>query len=176
VSTRIELGRFGRPHGIRGAVWLWPHNESSDLLKPGRTIQVGTTADDVRGYEVEEARRDGAGYVLRLKGVADRDLAGSLNGMLWYEVRENFPPPAADEYYHVDLVGLMARSEDGAVIGRIDEVWDAPASVILVIHGDREVLVPFVETYLSKVDVAGGEVVLRNLDGLLNPDADENEA
>ena len=176
MSARIELGRFGRPHGIRGAVWLWPHNESSDLLKPGRTIQVGTTAADVRGYEVEEVRRDGAGFVLRLKGVADRDLAGSLNGMLWYEVRENFPAPAPDEYYHVDLIGLTARTDAGETLGRVAEVWDAPASEILVIRGERELLVPFVETYLLKVDLAAGELVLRNVEGLLDPVADENEA
>lgn len=175
MSTRIELGRFGRPHGIRGAVWLWPHNESSDLLKPGRTVQVGTAPDDVRGFEVEEVRRDGTGFVVRLKGVADRDAAGSLNGMLWYEVRENFPPPAADEYYHVDLIGLTARTESGVVLGPVVDVWDAPASEILVIRGATELLVPFVESFLVKVDVAGGEIVLRGVEGLLEPVREDPE-
>lgn len=173
MSTRIELGRFGRPHGIRGAVWLRPHNDSSDLLKPGRIIQVGTSPDEVRGYEVEEVRRDGAGFVVHLKGVDDRDVAGSLNGMLWFETRENFPPPDEDEYYHVDLIGLTARTESGVILGPVVDVWDAPASEILVIRGTTELLVPFVESYLVKVDIAGGEIILRGVEGLLEPVPDD---
>lgn len=176
MSDRIELGRLGRPHGVRGALWIWPHNEFSALLKVGRTIQVGADPEATRGYEIESVRREGSGFVVHLVGVADRDAAGSLNGMFWYEARADFPAPAADEYYHVDLVGLRAETDDGRELGRVAEVWEAPASVVLVIRGERELLVPFVEAYLAGVELANRRIVLRNVDALLDPVTDTGDA
>lgn len=172
-SDRVELGRFGRPHGIRGAVHFFAHNESSALLKAGRTIQVGARPEETRAFEVVEIRRDATGFVVQLKGISDRDAAGSLNGMMWYEARADFPPAGPDEYYHVDLIGLTARLEDGEVLGRVAEVWEMPANDVLVIRGVREHLVPFVEAFLVKVDLPGGEVVLRDVPGLRDPAPDE---
>jgi 16S rRNA processing protein RimM len=170
LSAAIALGRFGRPHGVRGALWLWPHNESSDLLKAGRILQVGAGPEDLRAFEVEEVRREPSGWVVRLKGVTTREAAGSLNGMVWYEARENFPAPAEGEYYHVDLLGMVARDESGAELGQVADVWAMPASDVLVIRGVRELLVPFVETYIGRVDAEARVIHLTNTSGLLEPE------
>lgn len=172
MSSAIALGRFGRPHGVRGAVWLWPHNESSELLKPGRILQAGASPDDLRAFEVEEVRRESNGWVVRLNGVTSRDAAGSLNGMVWYETRENFPAPADGEYYHVDLIGMSVQDEAGCPLGQVAEVWAMPASDVLVVRGAREILVPFVEAYIARVDPAARLVSLTNTAGLLEPERD----
>ncbi len=172
MSSSIALGRFGRPHGVRGAVWFWPHNESSDLLKPGRVLQVGVGPEETRAYEVEEVRREPSGFVVRLKGVATREVASSLNGMVWFEARENFPATSDGEYYHVDLIGMLAQTENGDALGRVADVWSMPASDVLVIRGAGEILVPFVETYVARVDPEARVVHLTNTAGLLPPDSD----
>ena len=168
-SDRVELGRFGRPHGVRGAVHFLAYNESSALLKAGRTVQVGASPEMTRAYEVLEIRRDATGFVVQLSGIADRDAAGSLNGMMWYEARADFPPAGPDEYYHVDLIGLNARLETGELLGHVADVWEMPANLVLVIRGATELLVPFVEAFLVRVDLAGGEVVLKDVPGLRDP-------
>lgn len=172
----VEMGRIGRPHGIRGAVRFHPHNESSALLKAGRTIRVGAGPGETQAYELEEVRHDAAGFVVRLKGIHDRDAAGSLNGMKWFEAREDFPSPSEGEYYHVDLIGLTARLESGEVLGRVADVWELPASEVLVVRGEREVLIPFVDAFLVRVDLTGGEVVIRDVPGMRLSAAEDPEA
>lgn len=151
---------------------MWPHNESSELLRAGRVIQVGASPDELQAYEVEDARREPSGWVVRLKGLASRDAASSLNGMVWFEARENFPEPGDGEYYHVDLIGMTAQNEANEVLGRVADVWAMPAADVLVIRGAGELLVPFVETYVARVDPGARIIYLTNTDGLLRPEPD----
>jgi len=104
--------------------------------------------------------------------VTTREAASSLNGMVWFEARDNFPATGDGEYYHVDLIGMLAQTETGDALGRITDVWAMPASDVLVIRGAGEILVPFVETYVARVDPAARVVHLTNTAGLLPPEPD----
>ena len=162
----IELGRFGRPHGVRGAIHLRLHNDQSVLLKKGRILQVGAGPGELQALEVVEVRRDANGAVIRFAGHESREAASSLNGMKWFESREAFPPPPEGEYYHVDLIGLTARLETGEVLGQVIDVLELPASDVLLVQGDEELMIPFVENFLVRVELAQREIVIRDVPGL----------
>jgi 16S rRNA processing protein RimM len=158
--TWLRCGRFGRPHGLRGEVRLWPDNPATPLLCRGRAIQVGPESGPEARYEIEGVRRDAQGPLVRLAGVADRDAAAALTDRFWFEPREAFEPAGEDEYYVADLVGLRARTEDGRALGEVRDVWNFGGGDILVIRDERhEHLVPFAGTHVVRVE--GGEVVVR---------------
>jgi 16S rRNA processing protein RimM len=64
------------------------------------------------------------------------------------------------EYYFADLVGLEAVNREGDALGRIAEILELPAHPVLVLHGDRERLVPLVQERLVKVDLDAGRLTL----------------
>lgn len=164
----IELGRFGRPHGVRGEVRFWPHNAESELLRAGRVIRVGRTAEAASEYRIEALRRDSHGVVLQLQGVADRDAAGSLNGLLWFEDRAAFPALEGDELYSADLVGLTVRTEEGERVGEVVAVWQqGGADQLVVREGRHEHYIPLVDEFVVAVRLAEGEVIVRLIPGLL---------
>lgn len=167
MSDLIELGRFGRPHGVKGALRIWLHNEQSPLLKKGRTLQVGSRPDDVRALELVEVRHDAQGTVVRFDGIADREAASSLNGMLWFEPRSAFPATQDGEYYHIDLIGLEVRLETGALLGTVTDVLSLPASEMLLVQGEIEIMIPFVDTFLVGVDLPGRTIHVRDVGDLV---------
>ena len=72
------------------------------------------------------------------------------------------PPLAQREYCLRDLVGLAAQA-DGAAIGTVVALHDFGAGPVLEIDRGRRVeplLLPFVDSSVPRVDIAGGTVTI----------------
>ncbi len=166
----VSFGRFGRAHGVRGELRFWPHNPQSPLLKAGRAVRIGREAGQTEVRRVERLRFDAKGPLLTIEGVDSREAAEALTGAEWFEDRAAFAPiEDPDEIYCVDLIGLEARTVDGAPLGRVVDVMTDTATAVLVIRGARgQHLVPFVEAFVPRVDLAAGEVQVSPIEGLLD--------
>jgi 16S rRNA processing protein RimM len=101
--------------------------------------------------------------VARLKGVTDRDTAERLTNIRLYVARERLPKPADDEFYHADLVGLAAVTADGGPFGTVKAVHNFGAGDLLEIEptsGGQTIMLPFNETIVPTIDIAGGRIVI----------------
>jgi len=170
----VPFGRFGRPHGVKGEVRFWPHNPQSPLLRAGRQVRIGPDELAARAYRVESLRGDARGLLVRLSGVDDREAAGALNGQTWFEARAGFEHLGEDEHYIVDLIGLTVRTETGLEVGTVADVLQIGSSDLYVVRdGDREHLIPGAEAFVREIDLEGGFIVIRPIEGLLVADLDE---
>jgi 16S rRNA processing protein RimM len=92
--------------------------------------------------------------------VGDREAAARLTGTGLYVDRADLPPPAEDEFYLADLVGLRAETAAGEALGRVRSVEEHGAGAFLVLDGPPERLVPFTRACVPVVDTAAGRVVV----------------
>src|SRR6266487_6720386 len=80
-----------------------------------------------------------------------------------HDALPSLPPPAADEFYHADLIGLRAMTADGTEIGTVAAVHDFGAGDILELRpqaGGTTIMVPFTAAFVPSVDIAGGRIVV----------------
>lgn len=100
--------------------------------------------------------------IARIEGVADRNAAEALKGTRLYIRRSTLPPPAEDEYYHADLIGLAVTASDGRGLGRIAAVHDFGAGAVIEIRPDDGPTfhLPFNRRSVPEVDLAQGRVVV----------------
>ena len=75
--------------------------------------------------------------IAQLSGIDDRDQAEALRGLRLYLPRAALPPPAEEEYYHADLIGLEAVLGDGTPVGRVRAIHDFGAGDTLEIGAPR---------------------------------------
>jgi 16S rRNA processing protein RimM len=154
----VEVGRIGRPFGVKG----WLHVES--WCEPPEQLFAYVPwqlvrADGVRRpCEVAEGRRQGDALVVRLEGVDSREAAAALTGAVLEVERSHLPAPDAGTYYQVDLVGCRVVNEEGVLLGVVDHFVDAPAGAVMVVRGEREHWVPCVKPHLRSVDLAAREL------------------
>jgi len=153
------MGRIVAPYGIRGWVRVQPFTHRPQGLLDYPEWQVGSEGN-WQPRTVETAKLHGGAVTAKLRGTDDRDLAAALRGMQVAVSRDDFPEPASGEYYWADLVGLEVVTEAGAVLGRVIEVFETGANDVLVVGGERERLLPFIEPVVRQVDVAGGRIVV----------------
>ncbi len=167
----VLMATIGAPHGVRGAVKLTVFAEDPLTL---RRYNPFVTADG-RAMKLTSVKAIGKAIVATIEGVDDRNVAETLRGTELYVSRSRLPRPDENEFYHVDLVGLEARLEDGRTLGTIRGVFDFGAGDLLDIHGGTPLLVPFTREAVPAVDLAGGFVTIAAVPGLLD-DADDEPA
>ncbi|CCP10528.1 Ribosome maturation factor rimM [Stenotrophomonas maltophilia SKK35] len=116
---------------------------------------VETTIEGVRG------RDSGKHLVARFPGVEDRDTVEAMHGTEIYVARSALPPPKPDEYYWVDLEGLDVKTTEGVALGQVSHLFSTGANDVVVVRGDRERMIPFVQPdFVKSVDFEANLVVV----------------
>jgi 16S rRNA processing protein RimM len=160
VTERICVAQIGGPHGIRGEVKLKSFTADPLAVKDYGPL---TSEDGSAQFELATVRPAKSHLVARFRGIDDRNAAERLTNLKLFVPRDRLPPPAADEFYHADLIGLAAVTADGTTVGTVVAVHDFGAGDILELRpaaGGASVLLPFTDTFVPSVDIAGGRIVV----------------
>jgi 16S rRNA processing protein RimM len=161
VAERIRVARIGAAHGVRGEVKLWPFTEDPAAVASYGPLE---TEDGARTFEIESLRPAKDHLVVRIAGVGDRDAASSLRNLDLFVPRDRLPPiKEPDTFYHADLVGLDAVTQDGAQIGTVRALHNFGAGDIIEIMplGSGEpMMLPFTEATVPKIDLAARQIVV----------------
>jgi 16S rRNA processing protein RimM len=158
---------------VRGLVRVKSFTQApSDIVAYGPlTDETGT-----RRFSLTLTGRVKGALLARIDGVTDRATAATLKGTRLYVGRDALPPPATDEYYYADLIGLAVELPDGTAVGTVRAVENFGAGDLLdvTLHGPRRgaaaVVIPFTHATVPVVDLAGGRIVVTPHPGLLEAD------
>jgi 16S rRNA processing protein RimM len=175
---RLVVARVGRAHGIRGEVSVEvrtdaPHQRfvvGAELYPvpdvSGRSVPARLTLDSVRDHRGR--------FLLRFRGVQDRNAAEELRGML-LEADVPEQTQETDAWYDHELIGCAVLDAGGRRVGTVVRVDHLPAQDLLVVRTDApgpERLVPFVSALVPTVDVSRARIVVHDPGGLLGDPAD----
>ena len=113
--------------------------------------------EDRKPVEIIDGRKQGKGLAALLPGFDDREQAMTLVGQQIFVGRDQLPPAEEGSYYWSDLEGLEVHTIDGKMLGRVDRMMETGANDVMVLKGDRERLVPFIQgQYVKRVDLEAG--------------------
>lgn len=152
----IVVGRILGVYGVRG--WLKVFSETSPLEN---IFRYSPWLLDGEEHQVVAWRRHGKGLVAQLQGYHDRDQARALTGKSIAILRDQLPPPSADEFYWIDLQGLEVETREGVALGQVSHLIETGANDVLVVQGARERLLPFVwGQFVLDVDFEAGRMLV----------------
>ncbi len=155
----ILIARIGAPHGVKGAVRVKAFT--------GDAVAIGEygplVAKDGRVFAISHLRPEKSVVIVSFAGIDDRDAAEELNGTDLYIERSALPASDdADEFYHADLIGLVAATPDGKRLGTVVAVHEFGAGEMLEVEqvGGKTLLLPFTRAVVPEIDLAGGRLVV----------------
>lgn len=168
----VVLGKVVGAHGTRGELRIRWAGDGPENLMRAPSLALGAAAGDLaaRRYEVKRIAPGRGGEVrVELEGVATREAAASLAGLLVLGEPRHLEPLPPGEHYCFEWIGCTAWASDGRRLGRVREIWETGAHDVLVVEDEagREVLLPAAEALLREVDVAGRRIVIEVPQGLL---------
>ena len=152
------LGRVTGLYGVKGWFKVHSYTEPREAVldyKDWLLSRDGTW----QSVRLAEGKRHGKTVIARLEGIEDRDKAATYTGDDIGVAREQLPATGRGEYYWADLEGLQIVHIDGRSLGKVAYLLATGANDVLVVHGDQEILIPFVQEEIIKgVDLAGGVI------------------
>jgi 16S rRNA processing protein RimM len=167
-SRMVTVGRVVRPQGNRGEVVIQPDTDfGADRFRPGERVET-TRDESIVGLTVRSSREHDGRWIVGFEGVGSIGEAEALRGLELKIPADALRPLAADRHYVHDLVGCRVETLSHDVIGTIADVHLGAGTPLLVVEGSAgEVLVPFVDEFCKRIDVAARTVVIAPPNGLL---------
>lgn len=193
ATQRVTVGRVGKAHGLAGDVSVELRTDEPELrFADGAKLWL-VPADYSAPVELQHevtvanSRFHSGRFLVRFDQATDRNGAESIRGMLIEsEIDPTASPAASDEFYDRQLVGLAAKSIDGADLGEVVRVDHLPGQDYLIVRqsdssvaGFSETMVPFVAEIVPTVDLDQAFVVVDAPPGLFEeviPNADGDGA
>ncbi len=139
----LEVGRIGRPHGVRGDVFLDLTTDRTERAAVGSRLWARD-----RWVTISRSSPSNKRWRVHLDGVDDRAAAEALTGVAVFA--EALDDPDALWVHH--LIGASVVEVNGIDRGRCVAVVANPASDLLEL--DSGALVPVV--FVTSVDMSGG--------------------
>ncbi|MDQ0583727.1 ribosome maturation factor RimM [Streptomyces rishiriensis] len=183
---QLVVARIGRAHGIKGEVTVEVRtDEPEQRLAPGAVL--ATDPASTGPLTIETGRVHSGRLLLRFEGVRDRTAAEALrNTLLIAELDPTELPEEEDEYYDHQLMDLDVVTKDGMEVGRITEISHLPSQDLFIVErpDGSEVMIPFVESIVTEIDLEEQRAVIDPPPGLIDDraeiasarDADGDEA
>lgn len=164
----LLIGVIGAPFGLHGQVKMRSYTDHIEHLR--RNIRSVFLGPDRKEYPLRGVLEHKPGLlVLSLGGVTTREQSEELRGLEVAIREQEAAPLETDEYFIHQLYNLAVVTEDGTPIGRVREVLETGANEVLVVArpDQADALIPMIRDVVQELDIAGGRVVVRLLEGLL---------
>ena len=164
----LECAIIINTHGVRGNVKLESLCDSPEVLADLSRVFV-KEGNSYREIKVLHTSIFKSFVLADLEGINDMDAAAAMKNTTLYAAREDFDLEEGD-YFIVDLIGLdVVDVDDGRKYGVIKDVINRGSSDIYVVNTDSgERMMPVVEEFVKKVDIDGGKVYVKPIEGLLS--------
>lgn len=131
---------------------------------------------DLVEVEIAAVRPHKEFLLIRFEGIEDRNAADQLRG-LWLFIDENLAAELEEGAYWIhDLIGLRVVGEDAVELGELVDVLITGANDVYVVRlaagvqRQQELLLPAIPEVIKAVDLDKGVMIVRLLDGLLEPE------
>lgn len=168
ASALAIVGLIRNAQGIRGEVVVEPLTDAPDaVFASGRRVFMGRAVGHSDGEErpmtVEGARPFKGGLMVKFADVDDRNAAELLRGRYLFAPFDELTPPAEDEVYLHDLLGMRVELDNGTKVGEVTAYYELPQGLTLDVKTEKgSVLVPYRPEIVDRTDTEARVVIVKS--------------
>lgn len=164
----FEIGQIVNTFGIKGFVKVKPFTDDMERFEELKTILVVKNQDMIE-MEIEEVKYQQYVVLLKLKGIEDINMAEKYKGCYIKIKRENARKLPKDTYFIADLIGLEVYTDDGKLLGKVDDIYNNKSNDIYVVKDKlgKQILLPGIKDVIKQIDIENEKIVVHILEGLI---------
>jgi 16S rRNA processing protein RimM len=154
-GDRIALGIIRKAHGVRGEASVEAWSDSPERFTDLRAVTlVSPDEDETRQAIIESVRIHAGRALVKFSGIESPEDVQKLQNWTIEIPEADARKLDADEYFLHDLVGLTLIDAEGQDRGKVVEVEETGAGLLLVVEGPKGRFdVPFAAEICTKVDL-----------------------
>ena len=141
-SDWVVVGRFGRPHGIKGLVTVLSFTEPRDNLLDYKHWHVGMN-NQWQPLTLLETTVNNKFILAKVAGYPEREDVARLTNLDIAVNREQLQALAPGEFYWHELIGMHVVNKEGIALGDVTEVMATGSNDVLIVMGETRHLIPY---------------------------------
>ena len=164
----VKLGTIIGSFSLDGTLKVMSTTDfAMERYQEGNTIYLLNKDKEYIPLTVVSFRMNGKIDFVKVSEITTKEEAESYKGCDLLIDKEEATLPKG--FYHfADLEGCKVLLEDKSEIGTVKKVEEYPAQATLRVKGkDKEILIPFVDAFIIKVDIKKKEIIVRVIEGMI---------
>ena len=168
MQKRLEIGHIVNTFGIKGEVKVVPFTDDINRFDDLEKVYVKTKKES-KLYKVENARYHKNMVLLKFEGINNPEDAESLKNSFLEVDREDAIPLEEGTYFIVDLIGLDVYTDDGKLLGKVEDIYNTGANDIYVVKDElgKQLLLPAISDVIKEINLEEKKIVAHLLKGLV---------
>ena len=164
----FEIGQIVNTFGIKGVVKVNPFTDDISQFEDMKTILIDKK-DSLLEMQIEEVKYSKNQVLLKLKGIETVEEAEKYRNCYLKLPREKARKLPKNTYFIADLIGLEVYTEEGNLLGKVEDIYNTGASDIYVIKDElgKQILLPAIKDVIKQVDVEQEKIIVHLLEGLI---------
>lgn len=168
MTKYLEIGQIVNTFGIKGMVKVMPFTENIERFSKMKTVYVKNKKENKK-YEIEEVKYHKNMVLIKFKGIENPEQADLLRQCYLLVDREDEEPLEEGTYYIVDMIGLEVYTEEGELLGILEDIFNTGSNDIYVVKNElgKQILLPSIPDVIKKIDMPNKKVIVHLLPGLV---------
>ncbi len=165
----LKVGQITKTVGLRGELRIFPTTSFTTRRFKNKGELFVLVDEGYAPLTIERKREHGKFYVIKFKELNTIEEAQIYVGKELLAPKDN-TLLKKDEYFHSDLIDCLVYFNNSDLIGKVTRIEDyGPYSSLRVKKDkdEKDVLIPFVESYLVNVNILKKEIIIRYIKGLV---------
>ncbi len=155
-EERIKIGKIVNTFGIKGELKVYPYVDYIDELSK---IYI-----DNKEYTLSKSRNQKNVVIIKIKGLDDINLVEDFKNKEIEIDRVDLPKLKEGEYYIEDLIGLDVYTDEGKLLGKLDDIFNTGANDIYQVNN---ILLPAIPDVIKKIDIENQKIIVHIIKGLI---------
>ena len=167
MQKRFEIGQIVNSFGIKGEAKVVPFTDDVTRYDYLKKVYVKTKKTETL-YKVESVRYHKNMVLLKLEGINNPEEVEKLKNAYLEIDREDAIPLEEGTYFIADLIGLEVYTDDGKLLGKVDDIYNTGSKDIYVVKDElgKQVLLPGTEEVIKEVKL-DDKIIVHLIPGLI---------
>ncbi len=169
MENLLRVGVVTAPHGIHGEVKVYPTTDDMKRFKKLKSV-ILDTGKEQKVLKIQQVKFFKNLVILKFSGLDKiEDVEGFRQKDLMI-TRDQAVELSEDEYFIADLIGLSVVTDEGEVLGILEDVLQTGANDVYSVKTaeGKEILLPAIGDCILRVDLEKKEMLVHVMDGLLD--------
>lgn len=135
MQEYFEVGQIVNTFGIKGQLKVKPFTDNINRFEELKTVYI-CKKNEMKKVEIEDVKYNKQCVLLKIKGIEDLTEAEKYKGLFLKIDRKDAKKLPKDTYFIADILGLEVYTEEGELLGKVDDIFPTGANDVYVVKDE----------------------------------------
>ena len=166
----VSIGKIINVRGLKGELKVKSLTDFSSLrYKKGNELYI-ENEDTMEKYiyKVDGYSKSGDFDYVHFLEIKTIEEAQKFKNCYIKIAVDKLQPLKENQFYFYQLIGLEVLSSENKLVGKVSEIMNNGAHHIIRVKTQKgkDILIPFVEVFINKVDLENKKIIINKMEGL----------